>query len=692
MCQVANQDNDASKYLAALEAKFAEDYPNLLPPRPARSENRPTRSITLGEADGKPVTLPLQALVRHVHGIGTTGGGKSNFLQLLARQLITAGSGFALLDPHGSKPDGVFRNILKWLAETGMGGALAAQGKLHIIDPNDPTFITGFNPLVRPRPETATSVVAYSMLQAVSRVWGDENMHDKPTILSVLKATFHALTELGLTLAEAKKLYEPKDELGIRANVLSRLNDEYARDVLERLHRIGLEGRTSKEFDAETTGPINRINVFLSSPVVKAIVGQTEKVLHFPTILDESHVLLVNLQDIDYSNPEDADLLGRLLLHQLMFYAKRRKRPDRQFITIVDEAHQFLSGDVDKMLTEARGFGLGLALFHQNMGQLHAAGRWLADAIQDKTATKLVFRLERQEEAEALARAVVPLDLEMPVKALIRPAAVAQEIIELTGRGYSKSVMEGIARGLSYGISETEGSSTSSGSGSVEGQSALQLMTPDEGWLTIPDVLSQSAGVSSALSNFTGFSQMQSVTESLARSIVKHISSGTSASESVSQSLATVYKELPSSVHGLENATYMAAATLRKLKTGTCFIRHADIATVITTPLASSAKPKPGAVKRLKQRVMETSHAALPAHEAYENVRKRSADLIAASTPPDDDDHASPEPFMGYYPGQEENLIQKLADKLTPDPPPRGVKPRIVKDDDNDDDPPPAAA
>ena len=37
----------------------------------------------------------------HVYVIGKTGVGKSTLLEVLARQDLTAGRGFALIDPHG---------------------------------------------------------------------------------------------------------------------------------------------------------------------------------------------------------------------------------------------------------------------------------------------------------------------------------------------------------------------------------------------------------------------------------------------------------------------------------------------------------------------------------------------------------------------------------------------------------------
>ena len=54
-------------------------------------------------------------------------------------------------------------------------------------------------------------------------MWGDEDGNTKPTIQRVLTATFTALGEQGLTLAEARLLLDPDDTKGVRSLVLKKL-------------------------------------------------------------------------------------------------------------------------------------------------------------------------------------------------------------------------------------------------------------------------------------------------------------------------------------------------------------------------------------------------------------------------------------------------------------------------------------
>ncbi len=127
-----------------------------------------------------------------MHAIGTTGGGKSSFLQHCVRQDIADGRGVLYVDPHGDHPGSGYQSILAWLDAKGY----AETRTIHLIDPNAPTHTVGFNPLEWLDPETDLSVVAGVALEAFERVWGGEDTQTKPTIRRLLKATFMALLNL----------------------------------------------------------------------------------------------------------------------------------------------------------------------------------------------------------------------------------------------------------------------------------------------------------------------------------------------------------------------------------------------------------------------------------------------------------------------------------------------------------------
>ena len=612
--------------IAAARARYLQRRGKKLQPKP------PNTSIAFGSSDNGLVELPATALTRHMHVIGTTSAGKSNFLEVTIRQMIEKGYGVCLLDPHGGHSDGLYNKVLGWLAGTKTGEKLVDAKRLHLIEPNKTSHVTGFNPLALPNPDTAVSVVAGAMLDAIERVWGDEQSHSKPTIRRVLKGTFHALAELGLTLAEIGMIFDdPHDQSGFRADVLRRLHDPYARSVLERIDRLGRDARSTAEYDAETIGAINRVAEFLSTDVIRLMVGQTESTLDFSEILDEGHVLLVDLQEGDQVGVSETNLLGRMLLHTMFLHAKRRKNTSRPFFMVIDECHRMLSGDVAHILSEARKFGLGLTLGHQYLAQIGEVDEQIESAVRNNCATKVVSRIEDTDEAMALANNVVPLDLEMPVQSLIAPTAIGQEVVRLTGEGHSRSRVESIAKAVAEATAISSGSSFGTGSGSVAATHSGEVVSPDQGWLGMGQVINMSSGTSVTDTNTHMHATMESTTQSLAESVAEGLADGKSVSSSVSEALETVYEDTARSVHSKDNVLYMAARTLRSLDTGSAFVSHRAMASIMDVPLASAVTSSVSDTDVFRLRVFENSPASIPMDEARAQLTSRANNSARAS-------------------------------------------------------------
>src|SRR4029077_19827129 len=397
------------------------------PPPPAAIDR--TAIIGGRTESGAPILLSERARREHCHVIGTTGGGKSKFIESCVRQDIAAGRGVLVVDPHGDHPDSLYRSLLSWLDERGY----TKTRVVHLLDPNARSHTTGFNPLACPDGDTDLSVIAGVTLEAFSRAWGGEDTTQKPTIERILTATFPALAELRLTLAEAPLLYDRSDRHGLRAWAIQRLADRYAREELERLHELSLDERRRHDFDLEVIGPINRIARFVRPPAIRTMIGQTERALDIRRALDDGHIVLANLSGGSRVYERDADLLGRLLTRSLFFHAKRRHAPERTFVAYLDECHRYLSGDLENLLAESRKYGVAMVLAHQWLAQATTESENMLAALRNATNVKVVFRIKDPMEAEDLAHMVVPLDLEVPVGILVKPAVVGHRLVKLVG-------------------------------------------------------------------------------------------------------------------------------------------------------------------------------------------------------------------------------------------------------------------
>jgi hypothetical protein len=413
------------------------------------------KAIILGrDGAGVPISLSVRARQEHMHCVGTTGGGKTRLMQHCACQDIALGHGFCLIDPHGNHPGSMYRSMIEHLARS----PFRKNRTIHLIDPNVGSHVTGFNPLALPSAEYDPTVIAEAMQQALERVWGEEDMNTKPTMQRVLSTILTTLTELNLTLAEASLLFDPSDQNGVRAWAIHELANEEARAELEWLHAIGSEARGHQDFRQEVTGPRNRLSKLTRSQAVKLIVSQDVNGIDFRAALDEGHIILANLSPGPLAGDKAVEMLGRLLTRSIFFHTVRRRRPDRPFFLYLDECQLYLSGDVSRMLAEARKYGTGVVLAHQTLSQLRAAGEDVLDAVKSTTNIKVVMRIKDPAEAAELADMVVRHNLEMPVSVLTKPTLIGHELVRRKSGSdtWQEGTTESEARTIGQSVTESE--------------------------------------------------------------------------------------------------------------------------------------------------------------------------------------------------------------------------------------------
>ena len=97
-------------------------------------------------------------------------------------------------------------------------------------------------------------------------------------------------------------------------------------------------------------------------------LGRLIDLLH---IMDHGHILLVDLQHGPAVDEAATDLLGKIILRYLFLLTKHRspyvlpgstEKKYHPFFVYVDEAHRYMTDDVEMLLTQARKFGMSLTL------------------------------------------------------------------------------------------------------------------------------------------------------------------------------------------------------------------------------------------------------------------------------------------------------------------------------------------
>ena len=645
------------KTIEEREAEILARHPELAEYEAPKGTNvRPHELITLGVDDaGRALKIDDKPRLEHMHVIGATGCGKSTFLLNDILQDIARGRGVCVLDPHGSHPDSLLNMVLRFLKDH----QWFASRRVHIIAPNIRELVVGLNPLA-PLPDTDPAVIAGAMIEAFSRVWGDEDTHKTPTTRRILRNTFIALAECGRPLADAAKLLDYEDPEGLRLELIDKVKNRSARSELKRIEDLSKQPRGFSEFDTTVLGPTNRLAEFLACEAIHLMFSTTreadqpDNTIDLLDIMNRGHILLVDLQDGGAVDEAATDLLGKIILRYLFMLMKRRKpyvlpgsteQKYNPFFIYVDEAYRFLSGDVELLLTQARKFGIGVTLAHQYLGQLGKPGDQIYEAVRNSTETKVVFRVKSPEEAQALAYDVLPLTLEMPVQASIRPTQIGFTIGKLASENYSVHEGEGVsdaihaaeaisqgrtemqtwarARGWATGSMQGSGSASSRGSGFSSGMtSGFSSMAstsfsydPNTQTFVFPNMplgmvegsadgtsqalmSSENFQTAESLSRFQGRNETESYTDaqgsgialsegftrSRGKSVAKSMTRGTTKGTGSSEAQMPVYADLPTSFHSKDNELYIKGEMIRNLPVGRAVIKFRSTTTFLTVP------------------------------------------------------------------------------------------------------------
>jgi len=308
----------------------------------------------------------------HMYVIGKTGTGKSTLLETMIRQDIEAGRGLALFDPHGD----LVERVLAWFPEN-------RRGDLVYFNVPDASRPLGFNPL-ESVPLAKRAVTASGMLEVFKKIWAESW---GPRLEHILRNALLALLDQPqATLADILRLM---DEPVFRRIAASRVRNAQVRNFWLREYES-----YPARFRAEAIAPIqNKVGAFLADPVLNAILTQPKSAFDLRRIMDEGHILLVNLAKGKIGE-DSAALLGALLVSRIgLAGLGRADVPEanrKDFYLYLDEFQSFTTLSLANMMSELRKYRVNLILAHQYLAQLDEKVR---DAILGNAGTIISFRL-----------------------------------------------------------------------------------------------------------------------------------------------------------------------------------------------------------------------------------------------------------------------------------------------------------
>ncbi len=328
------------------------------------------KSIYRGEE--KIFGIKLNDRRRHMYILGKTGSGKTTLLERMAYLDIIKGNGIAYIDPHGESVNRLLHLIPKQRIED-----------VIYFNPQDIENPIAFNPLQKV-PYEKRHLIAYGLLSVFKKIWVDMWSTRMEYILT---NTILALLEWpDSTILDINRMLSDDD---FRKKVVANLRDVVVKSFWEKEF-----SRYATNFRTEAIAPIqNKVGQFITSPLIRNIIGQPKSSFDLREIMDRRKILLINLSKGAIS-AENSALLGGLLISALQLTAFSRidiPEEERQdFFVYIDEFQEFSTESFVNILAEARKYRLNLILAHQFISQIPPN---VQNAIFGNVGTMIIFRI-----------------------------------------------------------------------------------------------------------------------------------------------------------------------------------------------------------------------------------------------------------------------------------------------------------
>lgn len=313
---------------------------------------------------------------RHMYVIGKTGMGKTTMLENMAIQDIRNGNGVCFIDPHG---DSIFK-ILDFVPPNRINDVV-------YFDPSDLDHPIAFN-ILESVESRYKHLVASGLMGVFTKIWASMWSSRMEYILN--NTILALLDSPGNTMLGIVRMYVDKK---YRKRIVDNI-----KDPMVKAFWVEEFANYAEKYRTEAVAPIqNKVGQFLSSAVIRNIVGQPKSTIDLREIMDNKKILLLDLSKGKVGEDNSA-LLGAMIITKLQLAALSRvdiPETERQdFYLYVDEFQNFVTDSFATILSEARKYRLNLTMGHQYIGQLTPDNNpKVRDAVFGNVGTMVVFRV-----------------------------------------------------------------------------------------------------------------------------------------------------------------------------------------------------------------------------------------------------------------------------------------------------------
>ena len=313
---------------------------------------------------------------QHVYVVGKTGTGKTTLLHNMMIQDIANGEGMCVVDPHGELVESLLSKI-----------PAERLNDVIYFNPADADYSIGFNVLELPDPKYK-HLVASGLMGIFTKIWAGTWSARMEYILN--NCVLALLDTPGSTLLGITRILVDKD---YRQQIIANLKDPVVKSFW-----VNEYEEWRDQFRNEAIAPIqNKVGQFLSTALIRNIVGQSKSTIDIFDIMNTGKIFLVNVSKGRIGEDNSA-LLGAMIITKLQLSAMERVRvPEDErvdFFLYVDEFQNFATDSFANILSEARKYRLNLTLAHQYIGQLVTdTSTKVRDAVFGNVGTMIMFRV-----------------------------------------------------------------------------------------------------------------------------------------------------------------------------------------------------------------------------------------------------------------------------------------------------------
>ncbi|MEK9200391.1 MAG: CxxC-x17-CxxC domain-containing protein, partial [Patescibacteria group bacterium] len=313
---------------------------------------------------------------QHVYLLGKSGTGKSVLMFNMIIQNIQNGDGVCMVDPHGENVEAVLSAIPPHRVKD-----------VIYFNPADAEHHIGFNVLELVDPQYK-HLVASGLMGIFTKIWANAW---SARMEYILNNTILALLDTpGSTMLGIPRMLVDKD---YRQKIIANLKDPVIKAFWVHEYEAWQE-----KFRNEAIAPIqNKVGQFLSTSIIRNVVGQEKSTINIFDMMNEGKIFLVNVSKGRIGEDNSA-LLGGMIITKIQLAAMERVRipeEDRKdFYLYVDEFQNFVTDAFASILSEARKYRLNLTVAHQYTAQLVSdKSTAVRDSIFGNVGTMIIFRV-----------------------------------------------------------------------------------------------------------------------------------------------------------------------------------------------------------------------------------------------------------------------------------------------------------